>query len=195
MQEKTPTQAVQTRTRARPTSRGHAPMPLHLLQPLHTNLGRYFGSLEGNVERLISSTLHYSSRCQRGMHRALLPLQNFLLIFFFFFWLYGESGRMNKKMLTSVALMHYPWKPLKLPEEIAHFKTPWSNRRVFYIIISNPDFSDLSVTKHDFISSSLTYAILHYYHELCNGNVHILKLFHPVDVSGACSMKTPCFYL
>lgn len=195
MQEKTPTQAVQTRTRARPTSRGHAPMPPHLLQPLHTNLGRYFGSLEGNVERLISSTLHYSSRCQRGMHRALLPLQNFLLIFFFFFWLYGESGRMNKKMLTSVALMHYPWKPLKLPEEIAHFKTPWSNRRVFYIIISNPDFSDLSVTKHDFISSSLTYAILHYYHELCNGNVHILKLFHPVDVSGACSMKTPCFYL
>ena len=194
MQEKTPTQAVQTRTRARPTSRGHAPMPPHLLQPLHTNLGRYFGSLEGNVERLISSTLHYSSRCQRGMHRALLPLQNFCS-FFFFFWLYGESGRMNKKMLTSVALMHYPWKPLKLPEEIAHFKTPWSNRRVFYIIISNPDFSDLSVTKHDFISSSLTYAILHYYHELCNGNVHILKLFHPVDVSGACSMKTPCFYL
>lgn len=84
MQEKTPTQAVQTRTKARPTSRGHAPMPPHLLQPLHTNLGRYFGSLEGNVERLISSTLHYSSRCQRGMHRALLPLQNFCSFFFSF---------------------------------------------------------------------------------------------------------------
>lgn len=131
----------------------------------------------------------------KGYAQGFAASTKFLLIFFFFFWLYGESGRMNKKMLTSVALMHYPWKPLKLPEEIAHFKTPWSNRRVFYIIISNPDFSDLSVTKHDFISSSLTYAILHYYHELCNGNVHILKLFHPVDVSGACSMKTPCFYL
>lgn len=82
MQEKTPTQAVLTRTRAHPTSSGHAPTHQHHLQPLRTNLGRYFGSLWGNLERLITSNSTplsslYSTRCQLGMHRAFLPVPNF----------------------------------------------------------------------------------------------------------------------
>lgn len=82
MQEKTPTQAVLTQTRAHPTSSGHAPTHQHHLQPLRTNLGRYFGSLWGNLERLITSNSTplsglYSTRCQLGMHRAFLPVPNF----------------------------------------------------------------------------------------------------------------------
>lgn len=96
MQEKTPTQAVLTRTRAHPTSSGHAPTHQHHLQPLRTNLGRYFGSLWGNLERLITSNSTplsglYSTRCQLGMHRAFLPVPNFGSFF------HNESARMNKK--------------------------------------------------------------------------------------------------